>query len=268
MKRETRTVVYDAELQIEAYRFEGFARPFPNHFHEYYTIGCIEAGERTLSCKGQEYAVMPGDILLFNPGDNHACIQSNGGTLDYRGFNFSREVILRLAEDVDDQQRLPVFSPNVVFDSETASCLRSLHQMVMEGVRNSDKEKNLLLLGTLLFQKYGQSLPRAAPRYSEEVERVCTFIEQHYPERICLGQLCHCAGLSQSTLLRAFTKSKGITPYRYLENIRIGEAKKLLEQGVSPAEAALQTGFSDQSHFTNYFDRFIGLSPGAYRNIF
>lgn len=30
----------------------------------------------------------------------------------------------------------------------------------------------------------------------------------------------------------------------------------------------MRTGFSDQSHFTNYFSRFIGLSPGAYRDIF
>ena len=42
----------------------------------------------------------------------------------------------------------------------------------------------------------------------------------------------------------------------------------LLEQGVPPIEAALQTGFSDQSHFTNYFNRFIGLAPGIYRDIF
>ena len=34
------------------------------------------------------------------------------------------------------------------------------------------------------------------------------------------------------------------------------------------AEAALLTGFSDQSHFTNYFKRFIGLAPGVYREMF
>ena len=76
------------------------------------------------------------------------------------------------------------------------------------------------------------------------------------------------AGLSKSTLLRAFTRAKGVTPYCYLENIRVEAARKLLEQGAAPAEAALSAGFSDQSHFTNYFSRFIGLSPGAYRDIF
>ena len=85
---------------------------------------------------------------------------------------------------------------------------------------------------------------------------------------IYLDQICHLEGLSKSTLLRAFTKSKGVTPYSYLQNIRIGEAKKLLEQGLPPVEAALQTGFSDQSHLTNYFNRYIGLAPGVYREIF
>ena len=93
-------------------------------------------------------------------------------------------------------------------------------------------------------------------------------MEQHFTERIYLDQICRQTGLSKSTLLRAFTKSKGITPYRYLETIRINEAKKLLSNGVSPLDAAIRTGFSDQSHFTNYFTSFIGLAPGVYREIF
>ena len=268
MKREIRTVVYDEDLRIEAYRFEGFVRPFPGHFHEYYVIGYIESGQRTLSCNNQQSAVRPGHILVFNPGDSHACVQNDGGTLDYRGFNISREVMLSLVERLEGQQEPPVFSPNIIFDSETAGCLRSLHDLVISGFRGPGKEEQLLLLGTLLVQKYGQALPRPIPRYDEEVQRVCAFIEENHGEHICLDQLCRCAGLSRSTLLRAFTRLKGVTPYRYLENIRVSRAKKLLEQGVSPAEAALQTGFSDQSHFTNYFDRFLGLSPGAYRNTF
>jgi len=57
MKKEIRTVVYDDELHIEAYRFEGIVQPFPNHFHEYYVIGFVEDGERVLSCKNQEYTI-------------------------------------------------------------------------------------------------------------------------------------------------------------------------------------------------------------------
>lgn len=138
----------------------------------------------------------------------------------------------------------------------------------MSGSQGPEKEESLLLLVSLLVQKYGQSPSRPLFQHQAEVEAVCAFIQDRYAEHISLDQLCRCAGLSRSTLLRAFTRAKGVTPYRYLENVRIGEAKKLLEQGISPVEAALLVGFSDQSHFTNYFDRFLGLSPGSYRDIF
>ena len=144
------------------------------------------------------------------------------------------------------------------------------HIVFMEMVRKRlyDALKTLLLLISLLIQQYGQPFENCVPECREEIERACAFMEQHYTQRIYLDQICRCAGLSKSTLLRAFARSKGVTPYSYLENIRIGKAKKLLERGVSPIDAALQTGFSDQSHFSNYFNRFIGLAPGVYRDIF
>ena len=268
MKKQTRTVVYDDELRIEAYRFEGIMQPFPNHFHEYYVIGFVEQGERTLSCKGQEYMVKKGDIILFNPGDNHACVQSDDGTLDYRGFNISKEVMLNLSEEVTGKRENPCFAPNVIFNEEAVCYLRPLHELMMNGSGEFDKEENLLLLLSLLIQQYGKSFESGIPDCPDEIDRACVFMEQHYMEHIYLDQICRCAGLSKSTLLRAFTKTKGVTPYSYLENVRIGKAKKLLEKGLLPVDAALQTGFSDQSHFSNYFSRFIGLAPGVYREIF
>lgn len=268
MKKEIRTVVYDEELQIEAYRFEGIRQPFPNHFHEHYVIGFVEEGERQLSCRNREYALEKGSIVVFNPGDNHGCTQSDGGTWDYRGFNISREVMLRLAEEVTGRKELPGFSQNVVYDEETGCYLRPLHEMVVRGIEGFGKEEVLLFLISTLIQNYGRPFESCIPECREEIEKACEFMESHYRSRICLDDICGYAALSKSTLLRAFTKSKGVTPYRYLENIRINEAKKLLGQGVSPLEAAIQTGFSDQSHFTNYFNRFIGLSPGVYRDIF
>jgi AraC-like DNA-binding protein len=268
MKKETRTVVYDDELRIEAYRFEGIVQPFPNHFHEYYVIGFVENGERHLSCKNKEYVIQKGNVVLFNPGDNHACVQSDDGTLDYRGLNLSKEVMLDLAEEITGKRELPGFSKTVILDEEVTCYLRPLHELVMNGSSEFGKEENLLLLLSLLIQRYGQPFEDCVPTCREEIEQACQFMQQHFSEHISLDQLCRCANLSKSTLLRAFTKSKGVTPYSYLENVRIGEAKKLLEQGVSPMEAALQTGFSDQSHFTGFFSRFIGLTPGVYREIF
>lgn len=268
MKNEIRTAVYDHELRIEAYRFEGIIQPFPNHFHEYYVLGAVESGKRCLSCRGRRYSIAPGDVLLFNPGDNHACIQSDGDTFDYRGINITREVMLDLTEEVTGNRRLPVFTQNVTHDEEAAACLNELHDLIMKGSREFSREEDLLLLMTLLIRRYGKPFESCIPECRSEIENACIFMEQHFAERLSLEQICRHVGLSKSTLLRSFTRSKGVTPYSYLENIRISEAKKLLEQGIPPVEAAMKTGFSDQSHFTNYFSRFIGLSPGVYRDMF
>lgn len=268
MKKEIRTIVYDEELRVEAYRLEGIVQPFPNHFHEYYVIGYVERGQRMLFCKNQEYIIGEGNVVLFHPGDNHACSQCDGKSLDYRGINISKEVMLDLAEEIIGERSLPGFSRNVVEDEELTCYLRPLHEMIMKGYGEFDKEENLLLLLSVLLKKYGKSFEQCIPECREEIEKACEFMKKHYAERIYLDQICRCAGLSKSTLLRAFTKTKGVTPYLYLENIRIGEAKKLIEQGVPLIETALRTGFSDQSHFTNYFNSFIGLSPGSYRDIF
>ncbi len=268
MKKETRTVVYDDELRIEAYRFAGTRQPFPNHFHEHYVIGFVEDGERWLSCKNKEYSIGKSNIILFNPGDNHACVQSDDGTFDYRGFNISKGTMLDLAGEITGKRELPGFSKNVICDDEITCYLRPLHEMVMNGTSDFGKEENLLFLISTLIQNFGQPFECCVPECRQEIEKACEFIKHHFNERICLDQICRYAGLSKSSLLRAFTKTKGITPYRYLETIRINEAKALLEKGVQPIDAAMQTGFSDQSHFTNYFSSFIGLAPGVYREIF
>lgn len=268
MQKEVRTVCYDEDLHLEAYRFEGIVQPFSNHFHDYYVIGFVEAGTRSLSCKNKEYTIGQGNILLFNPNDNHSCVQCDGGTLDYRGLNISKETMSSLVEKITGERTLLGFSENVIKNDELNSYLHSLHQTIMNGSKEFEKEEMLLLLISLLIEQYGQPFSSCIPECSEEIENACLFMTEHFAEHITLDELCKCSSLSKSTLLRAFTKSKGVTPYRYLQAIRIDKAKALLEQGVSPIDAAIQTGFSDQSHFSNFFNMFIGLSPAAYRRIF
>ena len=268
LKKEVRTVCYDEELHIEAYHFEGIVQPFPNHFHDYYVVGFIEAGTRCLSCKNRDYTVASGDIMLYNPNDNHSCIQCDGGTLDYRGLNISKETMLSLAEEITGEKKLPGFSKNVVKNDGLNRCLHTLHQMIMGGSKEFEKEEALLFLVSELIGLYGQPFEKCIPECREEIELACEFMEKHFEEPVTLEDLCVYSNLSKSTLLRAFTKSKGVTPYRYLQAIRIDKAKKLLEDGVSPIEASLRTGFSDQSHFSNSFTAFIGLSPAVYRRIF
>jgi AraC family transcriptional regulator len=72
--------------------------------------------------------------------------------------------------------------------------------------------------------------------------------------------------LTPSHFARAFRKSTGLAPQRYLMHLRVAEAKNLLSgQHLSLSDIALTCGFGDQSHFTRIFRQLVGDSPGAWR---
>ncbi len=269
MKQEIRAVKYDEELKIEAYHFKGIMQKFPNHFHEYYVIGFIEKGKRYLSCKNKEYTIQPGNLLLFNPRDNHTCEQIDGKTLDYRCINIQPEIMRKAVFEITGKNYLPYFTLQVVFHNELVSLLKELHQMIMQGEKDFRKEEIFFFLLEQLIEEYAEreAMPDDTEQ-STETKAICDYLEKYYMKNITLDDLSRLTGYSKYYLLRSFTKQKEISPYSYLETIRIDKAKKLLENGVLPVDAGLQTGFTDQSHFSNFFKRFIGLTPKQYMNIF
>jgi len=268
-KSEKRTAIYDPELMVEAYQFQGVMQAFPNHFHEHYVIGFIERGRRNLKVRGNCHLTAPGDLLLFNPGDNHACEAHDDQPLDYRCINIESAVMAKAAREIFGDERQMQFLQPIVFHCDLIEELRELHTMILRGERGVRKEERFYFLLEQLLRdcaEAGEREPIAEPR--AEVKVVCDYLTAHSTEQISLDALSAIAGLSKYHLLRAFTKETGITPYSYLETIRIDLAKSLLRQGKSPAEAGLTAGFSDQSHFSNAFKRFIGLTPGQYRRVF
>lgn len=143
MTREVRTVVFDTDLQLEAYQFEGIMQKFPNHFHDYYVIGFIEQGKRHLVCNNEEYILNSGDIIVFNPQDPHACEQVDGRTLDYRCINVQPEVMREYAREITGQAYLPRFTSPVLYQSELVGSLHELHQMILEEQSDFCKEELL-----------------------------------------------------------------------------------------------------------------------------
>ncbi|NRT86493.1 AraC family ligand binding domain-containing protein [Clostridium beijerinckii] len=269
MLNEVRTVCFDTELSIEAYNFKGIMQKFPNHFHDYYVIGFIENGKRYLSCKNKQYIIETGDLIVFNPGDIHTCEQIDDRTLDYRCINIKKDVMKKITFEITGKEYLPNFMEFVLFRNELTSSLKELHLMIMEEEKNLKKEELFLFIIEQLIREYSNPVSEMTiQEASAEIKTVCDYLENNYMENITLNQLSNLTGLSKYYLLHSFTKQKGISPYNYLQTIRIGKAKKMLEQGVAPIDVAFKTGFTDQSHFTNFFKKLIGLTPKQYMNIF
>ena len=84
-------------------------------------------------------------------------------------------------------------------------------------------------------------------------------------DQMGLEVLSHLTHLSRYHLVRVFSKSVGPPPHAYLRQVRVDRAKALLAAGCPVAEAAVATGFTDQSHLHRWFKRLWGVTPGGYR---
>src|SRR5690606_31750837 len=85
-------------------------------------------------------------------------------------------------------------------------------------------------------------------------------------ENITREKLAAVAGCGIAHLNRRFRNALGMSPHRYLLELRLSRARFLVESSSMPlAHIALECGFCHQEHMTRYFGRRWGAPPGAFR---
>lgn len=267
MANEAKSIIYDCTLDIEAYSFIGIEQPFPNHFHNYYVIGAVESGCRTLCCNGITCLIKSNDIVIFNPNDNHGCESAGKESFIYKGLNISEQTMKKAVQEITGETFCPLFSANIINSNEIYSSFLKLHNMITQKSDAFEKEELFFFLISALLEDYSDK-KGTDDDYLININNICEYLEMNYYDKITLESMCRQFSISKSTLLRSFLKQRGVTPYRYLQSIRIEKSKAMLRQGLSPADTAQKTGFSDQSHFTNCFSSFLGITPSVYAGIY
>lgn len=78
--------------------------------------------------------------------------------------------------------------------------------------------------------------------------------------------LCRIANLSRAQLMRLFSRQVGISPYSFINHIRLQKAARLLRQSQQSILAvALNCGFQSETNFGKAFKKYYQLTPGQYR---
>jgi AraC family transcriptional regulator len=101
---------------------------------------------------------------------------------------------------------------------------------------------------------------------SAEIDATRQFFLTHLDQTVNIEAAASRLNMSKFHFLKEFKKARGETPYQYLLRLKSERAAELLrydEMALSDIAQAL--GFSDQSHFSNFFKRHHGVSPGHFR---
>ena len=106
---------------------------------------------------------------------------------------------------------------------------------------------------------------RLSPRQDEIITR---YVKEHIGSDMSIAELAGLVNLSPAYFCKAFSKTRGVTPHRFILNERIVIAMERLRQPSAPplSELASSLGFANQAHFSNVFRKIVGRSPSEFRS--
>jgi AraC-like DNA-binding protein len=236
---------------------------FPRHSHDQFGIGVIAFGaQRSWSGVGPVNA-SAGDVIMANPGEMHDGAPLDGNQRGWRMIYLEPALVVREVEEeivgqveiVRPVARDPILAGHF---ARLFACLTASQPDRLAG------EENLLRSLIYLLRHHGMARP-SSDGPSPCVARAIRRLDSAPDTSVSLAELAALSRVSRFQLLRGFAREIGITPHAYLVQRRVRLARQLLANGRTPAQAALQAGFADQSHMTRAFVRQLGITPGRYR---
>jgi AraC family transcriptional regulator len=126
-------------------------------------------------------------------------------------------------------------------------------------------------LAARLFTLMNQSMSRQNPKSAGELNArilngIIERIEANPLEQFDLPALAAESGYSYTRFIHAFRAQTGLSPYRYIIQLRLSRAKRLMRnRSLTLLEIALESGFASHAHFTHAFRQHVGCAPSQFR---
>jgi transcriptional regulator GlxA family with amidase domain len=171
--------------------------------------------------------------------------------------------------------------PNLVFADPagrivTAGGATSWHDLAIHIIsRHCGPGEALRIAKAYLLKWHGEgqlpyaSLVRRQPHADSVVRRAEEWLSTHFRKPHAVAAVVAVCGIPERSLTRRFKAATGATVIAYVQNLRIEEAKRLLENGDTAADdIAPLVGYENPSFFRRLFKRCTGLTPGQYRRMF
>ncbi len=272
----------DLSLPIELIR-RNPQEPFPLHTHEFSELVIVFAGRGTHVTESEEWSIQAGDVFVIQGERAHGYCTIEALRLVNILFDPTH---LGVPETdllaIPGYHALVTVEPRYRREHRFGSRLRlSLEQLGQVALlvdalerETAAKEPGYQSMAAAYFMQIVGYLSRCftaagSPRRLSLLRLAAAIghLEQNIDRRVGIAELRAITHMSESSLLRAFKKTVGLSPIGYHLRLRLRRACRLLESRELPiTEVAYRAGFCDSNYFSRAFRRVMGVSPRAYRD--
>lgn len=231
-------------------------------------IHYVTKGYGTFKFNGKVYNLKQGDIFILLKGMQVEYVASIDDPWEYYWIGFS-------GSNANEYLNRTSITNSCVANCKENSKIPQiiLNMCEISKTYNPSSSDDILLLKELYSLLYAliEEFPKPFEYKDKElhtyIQDALNFINSNYMHSITVQEIADYVNLSRSYLYKMFIKNLGISPQRYLINLRMYKATLLLKSTKLPiGEVASSVGYSDSLLFSKTFSKHFSMSPLNYRN--
>ncbi|MBR5767422.1 MAG: helix-turn-helix transcriptional regulator [Clostridia bacterium] len=256
-----------------------------------YELMSLEEGELDITYDGKKYRAVPGDILLFHPGvphsiysvDGYECIVQPHIHFDMLYESNSRDIYVcfKAPDELTKKDRAmlrddilgpgPEHSPFVTVpdkdrfyryfhDTITAFTFKpQMYEMIL-------KSKMLMLLTMIIPENFPSFSELSNEKSQLDIQLLKNYIDENFASIKQLNDLSNLFKFNKNYIIRRFKWKYGVSPIKYISQLRIDEAKRLLSN-YSVKKVSAELSYSSVYVFSRAFSKACGMSPSEYKRL-
>ncbi len=256
---------------------QGF-RLYP-HIHEEFEFLVLTQGRGSIYIDGAAYSLTAGEGVFIPSRSIHLGKPEDSHPAAFFAIVFSPRMLSEGVADAISHRyvdpvlhgglKLPVrYSPEIPWQQAALDAAQEVETLE----RESPPCKELLIKAALLrlwavLCAHGESTAHETDGGRlDEIRQALEYIDREYASPLTLGELARQAHMSESHFSRCFSAATHMSPFAYLQQVRIQKSCQNLRQGALPvSRVALACGFNDFSYYSKRFREMVGCTPSEYR---
>lgn len=215
------------------------------------------------------YTVPGGSVFISYPDEPHSTNQ----------FPMTPKTLFWFQLDISDLDNFLFLNPdaarNLVNDlydiqkhmiATDARTSTQLMKYILKLCLNDGKRNNLEIACCLILflQRLIHFSKKESNTRSLDINLSVNYIKEHITEELELEDVAKQCSLSLPQFKQKFKNTIGTSPREYINKSKIEYSKKLLREGISITDTAMQLSFNSSTYFATVFKKYTMLTPSEY----